>query len=282
MSTQSNTPNNTTILSWDVGIKNLAFCIIHKNDDIFAIRHWGVINISLDENRCEHILKNGTQCTKNVKYQLNDKNFCEPHKKSHMPKIVKSKGHNHCDTCNNTSTCLIEGSSNYACDEHSESIYDKHIKTNTHIKKITNSSCIRQPIQQTAKRLYDELSKYDNIFLHVNEIIIENQPTLKNPTMKTIASLLLGYFIFKGMTNVKFVSPSNKLKIGGDTTKKTYKLTKKLGIKYCCALICDVDREILNTHTKKDDMCDAFLQGFQYLFRPVPQVYVDKIIIVGQ
>ena len=33
----------------------------------------------------------------------------------------------------------------------------------------------------------------------INEILIENQPTLINPTMKTIASLLYGYFVMRGI-----------------------------------------------------------------------------------
>ena len=35
--------------------------------------------------------------------------------------------------------------------------------------------------------------------LHVDEILIENQPTLINPTMKTVASLLYGYFVLRGL-----------------------------------------------------------------------------------
>ena len=33
------------ILSWDVGIKNLAYCIIIKKDNNFTIDKWGIINL---------------------------------------------------------------------------------------------------------------------------------------------------------------------------------------------------------------------------------------------
>jgi hypothetical protein len=95
--------------------------------------------------------------------------------------------------------------------------------------------------------------------------------------------------------NVRFVSASNKLKIDEKTTNKIlnkneakninntketreiYNLTKNLGKQYCCALIDNKDKENLNKYKKKDDMCDAFLQGFQYLFNPVPEKYVKML-----
>ena len=137
--------------------------------------------------------------------------------------------------------------------------------------------------------------------MNVDEVLIENQPSLRNPTMKTISSLLYSYFVMRGIIDkdttksklnlIKFVSPSNKLKIDKDTTntiigddekkddnsKKVYKLTKNLGVKYCTALINDEDKKTLDKYKKKDDMCDSFLQGFQYLFAPVPQKYMDLL-----
>jgi hypothetical protein len=54
-------------------------------------------------------------------------------------------------------------------------------------------------------------------FLDVEEVLIENQPSLKNPNMKTIATLLYSYFVFRGIIdkektkskieNIKFISP---------------------------------------------------------------------------
>jgi len=58
-------------------------------------------------------------------------------------------------------------------------------------------------------------------------------------------------------------------------------MTKKLGVKYCQSLINKKDYDILAEHKKKDDMCDAFLQGFQYLFAPVPEKYMEKLRSVG-
>ena len=65
-----------------------------------------------------------------------------------------------------------------------------------------------------------------------DEVLIENQPTLKNPTMKTISTLLYSYFVMRGITdkqgtisNVRFICPSNKLKVNKVETDAT--LNKK-------------------------------------------------------
>ena len=82
------------------------------------------------------------------------------------------------------------------------------------------------------------------------------------------------------------MSPSNKLKVvtEGETKKlvamkatneaKAYKMTKELGIKYCKELISHLPEwlAILNNHKKKDDLCDAFLQGAYYYEK------TDKVI----
>jgi hypothetical protein len=103
--------------------------------------------------------------------------------------------------------------------------------------------------------------------------------------MKTLASLLYGYFVLRGkidknrIENIKFISPSNKLKVnkkktnkmlkdGKENDKNVYKITKNLGVKYCRALIKGNKKAnaTLDQYKKKDDMCDAFLQGYYCLF----------------
>ena len=56
--------------------------------------------------------------------------------------------------------------------------------------------------------------------LDVKYVIIENQPSMKNPTMKTIQIILYSYFLINGMKNndspiekIVFQSPMNKLKV---------------------------------------------------------------------
>ena len=103
-------------------------------------------------------------------------------------------------------------------------------------------------------------------------------------------SSLYDYFLIRGIFDkkhnnsniekVKFMSPSNKLKVANenDTKKlvkikgneaKTYKLTKSLSIKYCRELIETNESnkwlDLFNNHKKKDDLADCFLQGLYFI-----------------
>ncbi len=242
-----------TILSIDVGTKNLAYCIIEKEDDDFKILKWDIINLYDHVKKCEY-----KKCSKDADYSVNDTNYyCIAHK------------------------------------------YDDDL-TNK-IRKITKASR-KLSFDELTIKLYKELNKrfhfYWNLF---DKVLIENQPSLKNPIMKSISVLLYSYFTIYGTINyelcrnepikeIKFINPSNKLKICKEITDNViktdnkaeqYKLTKKLGVKYCESLISIDELAILRDHKKADDMADSFLQGFQYLFNPVPEKYADKLIKIG-
>ena len=84
-------------------------------------------------------------------------------------------------------------------------------------------------------------------------IIIENQPALKNPTMKTIQMLLYSYFLINGYTrddsnieNIEMINARNKLKAYSGPKiyspypkekKNVYKTNKYLAIEYCKHMI---------------------------------------------
>lgn len=317
--------NFKRILSWDVGIKNLAYCLIQKTDDDFKILKWGVINLVDDRQKCEYHMKNGNQCSEPArlciyhtdKIPIFDDNtnemkyVCTKHKDKMMPKIIdvddiklkqKKKFIPHkCNNCTDESDYDLDGTSYCWCETHYEKkgkSFVKKIKS----KKVTIVSCNRQPIQELCEKLFSRLDN-EKDFLTAETVLIENQPSFRNPTMKTISSILYSYFVLRGVIDknitksnicdVRFVSPSNKLKIDAEKTKqvlskdkkevksKIYALTKGLGVKYCRSLISKPDDDILGRMKKKDDMCDAFLQGFQFLFSPVPDKYFKKLQEIG-
>jgi Mitochondrial resolvase Ydc2, catalytic. len=70
------------ILSIDVGIKNLAFCLFEKseNSDYFKITKWDTVNISEQHEikNCIFIDKIGL-CNKPAKFSKEDQCFCLKH-----------------------------------------------------------------------------------------------------------------------------------------------------------------------------------------------------------
>ena len=222
------------VLSFDVGIKNLAYCLIDNTEN--TIEDWGILNISIDP-QCQHVnKKNGLQCDKSSKFVSDNFCLCSSHK------ILK---------------CYK----------------DLHFKN---IKKQKN------PILLLGKNMVQILDNKEK-FLEVDHVLIENQPALKNPTMKTVQMILYSYFLINGVSkkdkplnNIEMINARNKLKVYKGPPieckiKNKYNKTKYLGIQYCNYMINENDkidqkyRELFEKCKKKDDLSDAYLQGMYWI-----------------
>ena len=295
------------ILSWDVGIKNLAGCLLSHNSSSsssnssnqqnpFNIEWWDIINLSMfTPPICSNKYKNGTNCTCNALYSstILDKThyYCGHHKKIYdnfqqqcvfinikpVDKNIK------CVECYDIAKFynIIDNQRFNYCTTHKNK-FIKGIKLNT-IKKQTLKDI---DINTLKYNLWILLDKKPELLL-VDEVIIENQPALKNPKMKSIAETLYNYFLCRGIIDkqvtdstinlVKYICPSNKLKLNQDNTisilsksknaSETYKLTKELSIQYCYQFIDNNQKlkDHLDKFKKKDDLCDALLQGLYYI-----------------
>ena len=297
-----------TICSWDVGIKNLAYCIIQDNGGKFKVIKWDLINLSNQKKItcCETVKKKKgivKQCSSNAKFSvtINGKiiGYCGRHKSKYVPfedgwedkKKEKKKTNNLCcfeakKKCIKKSTFFCQTENSYYCTAHRKSRINR-IKKEKELKKIKKKSCMSQAVYSLGYNMATKLDKIKEL-MQVDEVLIENQPTFKNPTMKTVSTFLFNYFMIRSIidkekTNskvktIKFISPSNKLKVNENQTmevmnknkdpEKKYKLTKELAIKYTKILMKNMPDKLthLETYKKKDDLCDAFLQGYHYMY----------------
>jgi hypothetical protein len=294
------------ICSWDVGIVHLAYCIIEYLPDTehrFKILGWNQINLApKPEVDCCGSSKNGDCCNKPAKFSYLEEagdggsgevGYCGTHKKhcNHAYIPVKTKNVT-CDfsrknsknpvKCGKPACYLLNGETKqYFCKKH----IDK--KTFPVLKPIVNMSANKIPIQILQKRLLEILNDMNEL-MGVDRVVIENQPSLKNPRMKSIASTLYDFFLMRSTIDKKacnskiemvtYMSPSNKIKVDeknsikvlsrakGSATAK-YKLTKQLAIKYCKRLIKHDKKYLrfLESNKKQDDLCDSYLQGCYYL-----------------
>ena len=280
------------IISWDVGIKNLAYCVMEKsdNDSIpFKIYNWGIINVI----ESFYLKCNGKDCTRKCLYYniIDDKQvgYCALHKRfvNVEPPV--------CQKCTDESVCDFEGRKKCTksvkfsidgscyCTQHKKSVLTKIIKNQT-LVKYKPPNCNTIDIKKLKVNMIKLLDEQKDILLNVDHVVIENQPSLKNPKMKSVAETLYAWFLMRGqidsvnpIKNLTYMCPSNKLKVNNDNTlcilKKSkndtekYKLTKQLGIIYCKQLLKNDEQNLifLNSNTKKDDLCDAFLQGAYYI-----------------
>jgi hypothetical protein len=128
--------------------------------------------------------------------------------------------------------------------------------------------------------------KLDEIpeLLNADIVLIENQPSLKNPQMKSVQMILYSYFLIKGDNlKIEFISATNKLKILKNNdelngmideiklkTKNSYLQKKKISIAYCERLLNENDNyknylDFYKNNKKKDDLADSFLQCLYYV-----------------
>lgn len=133
----------------------------------------------------------------------------------------------------------------------------------------------------------------------IHYVVIENQPVLKNPIMKTIQIMVYSYFKIAKMLqeeieSVCMVNAGNKIKFAfnciqpflkkdGDeefnniptiiNSKSKYKDTKNASIEYVRALLSKKNHIEQKTYfdefKKKDDLADTLLQGLYFSYNHI-------------
>lgn len=292
------------ILSWDIGIINLAYCLMEKNGKNYEIIDWDIINLSPKKTyKC-------CMCKKNANKKVLDFNnnkiiyYCGVHHKKHTSNLPsfnelfnfktindqKQKEHYEKNICNKNN-CKVQstyfGKINNEelcfCKNHANKYYDL-INKQCNITSLKKEKTI-QDIDMLKQKLVVELENRPQLFT-AEGVIIENQPGLKNPKMKTIASAVYMYYLIRGIFDrkynsqicqVKYISPSNKIKLSKEKDiilhadkKEKYKLTKSLSVKYVKEILQTQNSlnkwiEHFSKYIKKDDLADTFLQGAYYL-----------------
>ena len=233
-----NIKSKQVVLGFDVGIKNLSYCIVHKEDDKFVIddhtKNWNIINLTeqttlkccykpdltIDTKKKKKKVLNLTEqleepinlnqeCSNqicsfiivnNVQY-----NFCSKHKSYHKvihllnPIICTEIQSN--DKCSHTESCKTKSKWCY-----NDKLYClKHKEIN--MKKIEKERTITKyktfvkdfTIHDLKLILLQKLDTFKDIFLQCNIVCIENQPAFKNPTMKAISDVLYTWFMIRGL-----------------------------------------------------------------------------------
>jgi hypothetical protein len=262
------------LLTFDIGIKNLAYCIVRYNildKKNFDIIYWGILDISYK----------GLICDFNIDI---------------------SKKNNIAICCTNNSYFYLPNSDNQTkytsyCKFHSNKIKNNNITLYNQLKKIANNAKLKDNFNQQVERLLVELDKFYNQFIDSIydvdskivsnlDIYIENQPVLKNPIMKTISIVLFAFFNMKKIKfpykikSVNFVSATVKTKSNlYNNIKKNFALNTKLisnnnyqnRKQYCIDIAKDVVYQTNNSFfnavaisiyelsKKKDDLADTLL-----------------------
>lgn len=274
------------ILSFDVGIKNLAYCYLEYSNSAIDVVEWDIINICREKHWiCKCKKKNKDICNKQAKYFKNNIYYCKIHaKKSDFlistEKILKVKKKinrkkisekfmrefitENGIIINETPKTLKK---KYKKDE-LISIIEKYIENNylNYIEKINTNTL---NMIECGKLLKMHLDKHFGD-KEIDKIIIENQIGPLALRMKMLQGMITQHFIEQGNINIEFINASNKLKDFLKKKKTTYNERKKLGIEVTQNFINDNEKmhkwkDIFIKHSKKDDLADSFLQALWYI-----------------
>lgn len=259
--------NYNMIVSFDIGIRNLAICIVDYN---CKIKYWDIINIMSDYDN--KVLEDTKLCNITVKSGKNKGSSCN--KKAYYIK----------DTI-------------YYCNKHKPKNEKEKMKKIVIKKKKNVRKMDTQTLCLTLIKRMNEIVKENDILTTCEKVIIELQPRT-NQRMKLISHTLYSYFLTKicdydisinennekgnecncKLKDVRFVAAKYKLRnvpeeetdksniknIKRKTKKSTnYAKRKKLAIEWTKELLKE-DQEsldILNKFKKQDDLCDSYLQA---------------------
>jgi len=262
------------ILSIDVGMKNLAYClfVINKTTS-FEVDIWDVVNICQTElpKKCCFSKK---ECTRKTKYFKDSNYYCKIHAK-HSPYNIPSIK----NTLPKIKKLKLIDIKKY-CKDNNIDVFECKLK-NDYITKIeyylnTQFLDIITPVRADNINLValgrNIQTIFDKLFINhtIDCVIIENQISPLANRMKTLQGMIAQYFIMNNTPSIEFISASNKLKAFINKQKLNYREKKKLGISTMKMLFKKYQNlglleDMFDSHKKKDDLADCFLQGYWYI-----------------
>ena len=286
----------TSLISFDVGIKNLAYCIFEISGNCISIVDWTLANLTEESNNnspksqtdctCNHMLKSKQMkmCEREAKYKKGDIYACEKHAKASTNYIMpqrefsltslkklnmeqlKEKGKQHMYFYNETKkinkTEFVQG-----LFEHLQ----KQCWTKLEMKKKVSAS--KMDLISIGTQMHIHFSQ-KTMLNNISYVVIENQISPIANRMKTIQGMITQEFIMRNCPYIEYVSSSNKLGhfLSKTQTKENankYKAHKKDSVHICRNIIETQHPTWLqmfdNAGTKKDDLADSFLQGLWYI-----------------
>jgi len=293
---------SSTIVSFDIGIKNLAYCVFTTGTAGLSIVGWGIANLALQDAvekpqcNCAKARASGP-CGKTASYTYGeDQRFCKTHAKS-SGKLIPTKELSTAAFKKMKIEELVTLSGKHfiaigATDKKPDILAKvvAHFAARTLVPVVVAKSKNANQIHlvEIGKRIK---AQFDEVFSRYTptHVILENQISPIAGRMNTIQGMVAQYFIMRDTDDrlkIDFISSAGKLKGFTDKAQETntYKDHKRDGIAFCHQFMAANPllasfRQIIEAATKKDDLADCFLQGIYYLKRENIIMYSENLKI---
>ena len=247
------------LVSFDVGLRNLAFCVLsgtHRTN--VDIDHWGLIDVLAEDNGL--VKPVCYKCKKSACWQEvggSKQIACGRHKGATKGGTTKSfYSKKPVDELWTMFQSQFPGIPKPKKPDMVQQLYDA-TKTSTWKRVVQNYKS--GSVADLAPAIHKALDGRSDLWKGADLIVFENQPDRR---MFTVQCMMHMYFVVRGF-KVKGVSATHKLENTvaiGDKTG-TYKGRKKTGIVHASELCPAKWKDYMLKHPKKDDLADSFLQG---------------------
>jgi hypothetical protein len=245
------------LVSFDVGLRNLAFCILEgtSRKDV-KILHWDLIDVMAEG--AGHGNPKCFKCSKPANWKQLEKYACTLHKRAGKACTKKSLQVKTIEELKKEATALsIQGTTK-------KELVDKlYVHYASNVWKRCVKSCKQGSVVDLAPMICESLKARTAIWTGSHKVIFEQQPDKR---MMAVQAMMHMWFECHGYST-KGVSAVHKLTnmVTVDDVTKTYKGRKKTGIVHATALVPAQWKDYMVKHPKKDDLADAFLQGLWFL-----------------
>lgn len=246
------------LISFDVGLRNLAYCVLEgTNRSDVKIVDWNIIDVlgekaGVGAARCH-------KCAAAARYEhASEGTFaCSKHAPKKKAAVTKA-------SLNKKSAVELQGEiDRFGLQTSAKKKADLVTLLYNHARQNTWKKCVSSSttgsVMDLSSAIVASLDARMSSWKGSDAVCIENQPERR---MYAVQAMLQMYFTMRGIKS-EGVSATHKLSniVTIDDVVHTYKGRKKTGIVHAYALVPAENQEHFKKHPKKDDLADSFLQG---------------------
>ena len=246
------------VVSFDVGLRNLAYCVLEGTDrtDV-RIVDWNIIDVlgeqaGVGAPRCH-------QCATAARYEhaSNGQFACARHTPKKKAKVTKAELNKLTPNQLHDQIASEKLTTDATKKADLVNLLYNHRKQNTWKKCV--SSAIQGSVLDLAPAIIRSLDQRAVSWRGADLVCIENQMDRR---MFGVQAMLQMYFCCRGF-RCSGVSATHKLSniVTVDDSTASYKGRKATGIAHARVLVPLANQEHFAKHPKKDDLADSFLQG---------------------